>query len=45
MIYTKPEIAIAGSAKDAIQGTKPIGPFRDLNPAKHQTLGAYEADE
>ena len=45
MTYTKPEIAIAGSASDAIQGTKSIGPFRDANPTKHQTLGAYEADE
>jgi hypothetical protein len=45
MTYTKPEIAMAGSAKDAIQGTKPIGQFGDVNPTKHQTLAAYEADE
>jgi len=45
MNYTKPEIVVAGSALASIQGTKPKGPIADVNPTKHQTLAAYEADE
>ena len=45
MKYTKPEIVIAGSAVASIQGQKPAGPIADVNPTKHQTLAAYEADE
>jgi hypothetical protein len=45
MNYTKPEIVAAGSAVASIQGRKPTGPIADVNPTKHQTLAAYEADE
>ena len=45
MNYTKPEIVPAGSAVASIQGRKPTGPIADVNPTKHQTLAAYEADE
>jgi hypothetical protein len=45
MTYAKPQIVHAGSATESIQGTKPIGAFADVNPTKHQTLAAYEADE
>jgi hypothetical protein len=45
MTYAKPQIVNAGSATESIQGTKPIGSFADVNPTKHQTLAAYEADE
>jgi hypothetical protein len=45
MKYTKPEIAVAGSGAASIQGVKPKGPILDVNPLKHQTQAAYEADE
>jgi hypothetical protein len=45
MTYQKPQIVLAGSALDAIQGTKPVGGFADMNPTKRQTVAAYEADE
>jgi hypothetical protein len=45
MTYQKPEIAVAGPAVRAIQGTKPVGAYWDMNPGKHQTVAAYEADE
>ncbi len=45
MTYTKPEIVVAGSALSSIQGGKPRGTIADLNPVKHQTPAAYEADE
>jgi hypothetical protein len=46
MNYTKPKIVVAGSAVESIKhGQKPFGPILDVNPLKHQTLAAYEADE
>jgi hypothetical protein len=45
MKYSKPEIVVAGSAAASIQGGKPRGPILDVNPLKHQTPAAYEADE
>jgi hypothetical protein len=45
MTYTKPEIVPAGCAAQAIQGSKPFGPLGDIDPKKHQTFAAYEADE
>jgi hypothetical protein len=45
MTYQKPEIAVAGPAVRAIQGTKPVGGYSDMNPTKRQTVAAYEADE
>lgn len=46
MNYTKPEIVAVGSAAGSIQsGQKPFGPILDVNPVKHQTSPAYEADE
>lgn len=45
MKYQKPQIVVAGPALDAIQGTKPTGGFADMNPTRHQTVAAYEADE
>jgi len=45
MVYEKPVIVLAGSAVSTIQGTKPVGSYSDMNPTKHQTVAAYEADE
>jgi hypothetical protein len=45
MKYTRPEIVVAGSAAASIQGGKPTGRIADVNPLKHQTPAAYEADE
>lgn len=45
MKYQKPRISLAGPALAAIQGTKPVGGFSDMNPTKRQTVAAYEADE
>lgn len=45
MTYQKPVIVLAGSAACAIQGTKPVGGYSDMNPTKRQTVAAYEADE
>jgi hypothetical protein len=45
MKYEKPQIAKAGYAARAIQGTKPSGRYADMNPTKSQTQFAYEADE
>ena len=45
MVYQKPKIVLAGSAARAIQGTKPVGGYSDMNPTRRQTVAAYEADE
>ena len=45
MVYQKPVIVLAGNAACAIQGTKPVGAYSDMNPTKHETVAAYEADE
>ena len=34
MTYQKPVIVLAGSAACAIQGTKPVGGYSDMNPTK-----------
>lgn len=51
MVYTKPEIVLAGSAVDSIQGSilkKPYSTVQDSSPTddtKDATAPAYEADE
>jgi hypothetical protein len=45
MTYKKPQVAMVGRAMCAIQGSKPLGYYADMNPTRHQNLAANEADE
>ena len=46
MTYTKPELVALTHAVEAIQGSKPMGPFLEsIDPLIFHTACAYEADE